>query len=91
MNQVKGVVQGVAKESSQAKVPDHLVKNDLVCILRTRDLLANQEQIFPVKETLSIIERIKRKLFRSRNNYNFRPICAPPNKYVTILRKFLDR
>ena len=62
MNQVKGVVQGIAKESPQAKAPDHFVKDDFICIFRTRDLLANQEQIFPVQNTQSIIERIKRKL-----------------------------
>ena len=62
MDGVKNVVQGIAKEAPQAKVPDHLVKNDLICIFRARDLLANQEPIFPVNNTLSIFERIKSKI-----------------------------
>jgi len=43
-------------------MPNNFVKDYPICIFRTRDLLANQEQIFPVQNTQSIIERIKRKL-----------------------------
>jgi|GEM_PF-3607154 len=62
MNIIKDEIEGVAEKSPQSKVPDHLVKNDLICIFRTRDLLANQKQILPVKNTLGIFQRIKRKL-----------------------------
>ena len=91
MNQVKGVVQGIAKESPQAKVPDHLVKNDLVCILRARDILTDHIHLASEKDASGIFQRIKRKLgYRIDDNHRWR-ICPPPNKFVRIFRKFLAR
>lgn len=62
MDSFKSSDQCIAKEPAQPKVTNHLMKNDFICIFRTRDLLANQEQIFPVKNTVSIFQRVKSKI-----------------------------
>ena len=62
MNIIKDEIEGVAEKSPQSIMPNNFVKDYPICIFRTRDLMANQEQIFPVQNTQSIIERIKRKL-----------------------------
>ena len=91
MDSVKGVVQGIAKESSQAKVPDHLVKNDLVCIFRAQDAISHEEYLAIMEDSLSIFQRIKRKLGYRIDDFDRWRICPPPNKFIRILRKLSAR
>ncbi len=91
MNIIKDEIEGVAEKSPQSIMPNNFVKDYPICIFRTQDVISHEEYLAHMENALSIFQHIKRKFgYRINDNDRWR-ICPPPNKFVSILRKYLAR
>jgi len=62
MDQIKCQSNLPSQKAIQPKVSDKPMENNFICVFRERDLLRNQVHRPPVKSTLGIFKRIKRKI-----------------------------